>query len=114
MVKSMRYAIMAACLFLGILTPAGALFAGLGEPLPVKSQTSEAVAFARDFLCQNGCSAKEADTAVAKLTPEQLSLLEETAQLKAGVHPDDAIGIFVLVVAVLCLIFVIWALSVIF
>jgi hypothetical protein len=78
---------------IAVLFLAGVCFAGLGEPLAKESdkdalsnlKSSEVYRNALELLKEKGYSQEQADSALAKLPPEQLALLgTELPEPKAG------------------------------
>ena len=74
----MRMALIFLCA-LAVLLYTGVCFAGLGGPLPAKGSAGagRALERARASLEQKGYESDEIDSAVAKLGPERLALLEQ-------------------------------------
>ena len=88
-----------------VLILADACLAGVGKPLPRKTddkqlKSSEAYARALEKLQEKGYSKEQADAALAKLGPKRLSLLEQDlSQIKGGGFLD--LLLFILLVALI-------------
>jgi len=106
------------CFIAGILLlwATAPLYAGLGEPVPIEKHNPELISRVKNLLKENGCDTAAVDASIEKLSPGQLSLIEEAMQSEAGGAGSTArtFSMLVIVLSVVCLFFVIWMLSIIF
>ncbi len=109
----MKYILLILCVGVVLFAPAHAALAGLGKPLPSQApeeslngiKSSPAYRQALKALEAKGCSKELAGVALAKLTPEQLSLLDvQVDEAKAG---GDLVGFLLFVLFVMLIVYLI-------